>query len=111
MPSISIEGRAIRKTCGMVSCTGRRCYPPSRMSPSAAAAQLEDPELAETAWDLEPLVDGEGQEGVERRLADALARAQAFAERYAGKLSELDGAGLGEAMRELAVIHELIGRA
>jgi len=81
------------------------------MSPSAAAAKLEDPELAETAWDLEPLVEGEGEAGVESRLEDALARAKAFAERYAGKLGELDGAGLGEAMEALAVIYELIGRA
>ncbi len=94
MPSRSIEGRAIRKTCGRVSCTGRRCYRPSRMSPSAAAAKLEDPELAETAWDLEPLVDGEGEGGVESRLDDALARAKAFAERYAGRLGELDSGGL-----------------
>jgi oligoendopeptidase F len=71
----------------------------------------EDPELAETAWDLEPLVDGEGEAGVESRLEDALTRAQTFAERYAGKLDGLDSAGLGEAMGELAVIYELVGRA
>ena len=81
------------------------------MSPSAAATTPEDHELAETAWDLEPLVDGEGEAGVESRLKDALTRSQAFAERYAGKLGELDSAGLGEAMAELAVIYELIGRA
>ena len=81
------------------------------MSPSAAAAKPADPELAETAWDLEPLVEGEGEGGVESRLDDALARAKTFAERYAGRLDELDGAGLREAMEELAVIHELIGRA
>ena len=38
-------------------------------------------------------------------------RSQAFAERYAGKLGELDSAGLGEAMAELAAIYELVGRA
>jgi oligoendopeptidase F len=71
----------------------------------------EDTELAETAWDLEPLVDGEGEVGVESRLQDALARAQAFAERYSGKLGELDRAGLRAAMTELGVIFELLGRA
>jgi oligoendopeptidase F len=81
------------------------------MSPSAAAAKLEDPELAETAWDLEPLVEGEGEGGVESRLDDALMHAKTFAERYASRLDELDGAGLREAMSELGVIHELIGRA
>ncbi len=70
-----------------------------------------DPELDATAWDLEPLVDGEGQEGVQRRLSDALERARAFAERYAGRLGGLDGASLRTAMDELAVIGELVARA
>jgi len=78
---------------------------------STTSATTVDPELEQTAWDLEPLVDGEGQEGVERRLSDALARAQAFAAQHAGKLAELDSAGLREAMNELAVIHELVARA
>jgi oligoendopeptidase F len=71
----------------------------------------EDQELAETAWDLEPLVDGEGEGGVESRLEDALERSRAFAARYAGQLERLDSAGLAEAMGELAVIYELVGRA
>ena len=74
-------------------------------------SEATDPDLEATAWDLEPLVDGEGPDGVERRLAEALERAQAFAARYAGKLGELDGTGLREAMTELADIHELVGRA
>jgi oligoendopeptidase F len=78
---------------------------------ASAPAEPADPELEQTAWDLEPLVDGEGQEGVERRLADALARAQVFAEAHAGKLEELDASGLREAMNELAAIHELLARA
>jgi oligoendopeptidase F len=76
-------------------------------SDSAAA----DPEAEQTAWDLEKLVDGEGAEGVERRLQEAVTRAKAFAERYAGKLAELDRAGLREAMLELADIQDLVGRA
>ena len=78
---------------------------------SAVATESTDPELERAAWDLEPLVDGEGEAGVGRRLEEALTRAQAFAERYAGKLGELDGAGLAEAMRALAEIYELVGRA
>jgi oligoendopeptidase F len=81
------------------------------MPATAPAEPAEDPELQEIAWDLEPLVDGEGQEGVERRLAEALTRAEAFAARYAGQLDGLDSAGLEEAMSELAAISELIGRA
>src|SRR6185437_924635 len=78
---------------------------------ATAPPESTDPQLQATAWDLEPLVDGEGAAGVEPRLLEALERAEAFAERYAGKLEELDGEGLGEAMRELAVIHDLVGRA
>jgi oligoendopeptidase F len=78
---------------------------------AVAPSESTDPELQATAWDLEPLVDGEGQDGVERRLSEALVRAQAFAARYAGELGELDGAGLQEAMHELAGIYELVGRA
>lgn len=77
----------------------------------AAAPESTDPELQATAWDLEPLVDGEGAEGVESRLAQALQRAQDFAGRYAGRLGQLDSDGLREAMHELAAIHELVGRA
>ncbi len=78
---------------------------------STVATEPTDPDLAQAAWDLEPLLDGEGEAGVERRMQDALTRAQAFAESYAGKLGELDGAGLAQAMRELAEIYELVGRA
>jgi oligoendopeptidase F len=78
---------------------------------TAAAPEPTDPELQATAWDLEPLVEGEGKEGVERRLTEALDHARTFAERYAGELGELDGAGLREAMEALGVIHELVGRA
>jgi oligoendopeptidase F len=70
-----------------------------------------DEELAQTAWDLEPLVAGEGAEGVERRLGEALERAQAFAQQYAGKLGELDSEALRTAMEELAAIQDVAGRA
>jgi oligoendopeptidase F len=78
---------------------------------ASAPAEPADVELQATAWDLGPLVDGEGVEGVERRLGEALKRGQTFAERHAGKLEELDSDGLREAMEELAAIHELVARA
>ncbi len=78
---------------------------------AAAAPESTDAELQATAWDLEPLLEGDGPDGVERRMADALERAQAFAGAYAGKLEELDSDGLRAAMDELAAIHDLIGRA
>jgi oligoendopeptidase F len=78
---------------------------------ASAPAEPTDPELQATAWDLEPLVEGEGQDGVERRLSDALGRANSFAERHAGKLGELSSMQLRDAMGELASIYELVARA
>src|SRR5579871_539597 len=72
---------------------------------------LSDPELLESEWDLDPLVGGRGAAGVEEMLTQASARAGAFSERYSGKVSELDGAGLEAAMQELAEIEDLVGRA
>jgi oligoendopeptidase F len=76
-----------------------------------AALTETDEELQSAAWNLEPLVDGDGPDGVERRLSTALERAQALAERHAGKLAQLDSDALRVAMEQLAAIHDLIGRA
>src|SRR4051812_38175789 len=78
-----------------------------------AAPDVEDTDLLEVAWDLEPLLDGAGTgaAGVEALLDEATARADAFAAAYAGKVAELDSPGLAQAMRELADLQELIGRA
>src|SRR4051794_6846762 len=74
-------------------------------------AVLDDPVLQETTWDLDPLVDGRGADGAVDALDDCERRATAFAERHAGRVAELDGPGLVEAMRELADLEELAGRA
>jgi oligoendopeptidase F len=78
---------------------------------SATADPLTDPELLETAWDLDPLVDGDGEAGVDRQLDAAVNAASEFSDRYAGKVGEFDTHGLAQAMHELEHIHELIGRA
>jgi oligoendopeptidase F len=78
---------------------------------ATTADPLADPELLATEWDLEPLVDGQGQEGVESLLSEATERAGAFAERHAGHIAELDAAELEQAMRELERIEDLVGRA
>jgi oligoendopeptidase F len=78
---------------------------------STTADHLADPELLKTEWDLSPLVDGEGDAGVERQLEEAAQRASDFATRYAGKIAELDAAGLRDAMHELEAIDELVGKA
>ncbi len=79
---------------------------------STATDPLADPELLETEWDLAPLLDGAGDDrgGAERMLDLARDRATTFAQAHAGKVAELDQAGLHDAMRELEAIHELIGR-
>ncbi len=79
---------------------------------STAADQLDDPELLETEWDLAPLLNGAGEDraGAERMLDEARERSSAFAQAHSGKVAELDAAGLGDAMRELEAINELIGR-
>jgi len=68
-------------------------------------------DVQDVAWDLDPLVDGEGSEGADRMLAEADGRAATFADRYAGHVAELDGPGLAEAMAELQAIAELVARA
>ena len=75
-----------------------------------APTETTDPALQDAAWDLDPLVAGEGTEGVKRRLEEALERSKTFAAKHAGKLAELDSDGLAAAMRELAELQELVGR-
>src|SRR5437870_4342362 len=88
-----------------------RSQPLTSQNMSATADPLTDPELLETAWDLDPLVDSDGEAGVDRMLDEAVIAATDFADRYAGKVGELDVDGLARAMHELARIHELLGRA
>ncbi|HEX8085927.1 MAG TPA: M3 family oligoendopeptidase [Solirubrobacteraceae bacterium] len=76
-----------------------------------ATEEITDPEVEQVNWNLEDLVDGRGAGGVETLLDEAQQRADAFAERYAGNVAELDGPGLEEAMRALEEIGELGGRA
>ncbi|HUY58153.1 MAG TPA: M3 family oligoendopeptidase [Solirubrobacteraceae bacterium] len=78
---------------------------------ATAADLLADPELLASAWDLGPIVDGEGSAGVERLLDEALERSASFASTYPGKVATLDAAGLRAAMLELAAIMELVDRA
>ena len=65
---------------------------------------------ADVAWDLEPIVDGKGEAGVDHLLDEAERVAASVAERR-GTVVQLDAAGLASVMRELASIAELVGRA
>ena len=78
---------------------------------STASEPDADPDLDASRWDLSALIDGEEAAGVERGLDEAERRASDLAETLAGRVAELDAAGLTRAMGELAAINELTGRA
>jgi oligoendopeptidase F len=67
--------------------------------------------VQDVAWNLDPLVEGEGEAGVDRLLAQAQERSAVFAKRFQGKLAEIEGPQLAEAVAELQQISELVGRA
>ena len=72
---------------------------------------LADPELQATEWDLDPLVDGRGADGVKELLDEADELASGFAGRYQGKVAELDAEGLTVAMHEMVRLYEVVDRA
>ena len=76
-----------------------------------AIAEPRDEALEAARWDLQPLVDGRGADGVLTLMAEAQEAADAFAERYRGKVAELDAAGLAEALRTLEELSDKVGRA
>ena len=79
-----------------------------------SVADVADSEVEEVAWDLDPLLLGDPSDptaAIDAMLASAQERADAFAERYAGHVAELDGPGLAEAMRELGDLQEIVARA
>lgn len=64
----------------------------------------------DVVWDLEHLVDGKGEEGVDEILAQADAAA-AELEGFRGRIAELDGPRMIDLMRRLGELRELVGRA
>jgi oligoendopeptidase F len=70
-----------------------------------------DPALEAATWNLQPLVESAGAEGVVRLLEEARERAAAFAQQHHGQVAELGPEGLVDAMHELAAISDLAGRA
>jgi oligoendopeptidase F len=80
------------------------------MTSTTSELPPSDLTAVDVAWDLEPLVDGRGAEGVDALLDDAEARAHGLAS-YRGRVGALDAGELSDLMRELATIGELAGRA
>jgi len=72
----------------------------------------EDADLtaADIAWDLDPLVDGNGQEGVHQLLEQAEALTGEL-EQWRGRIGELEVPELVSAMSTLAEIQDRLGRA
>jgi oligoendopeptidase F len=79
--------------------------------PDETITSVGPDDVEQVEWDLAPLVDGDEEAGALRLLDEAEERARAFADAHAGKVANLDAAGLREAMLELGAIEELAGRA
>ena len=73
-------------------------------------AQTTAQSATEATWDLEPLVDGMGAEGVDSLLDSAQAKAEELAGAK-GTIAEFDGARLATYMDGLAEVYDLVGRA
>lgn len=76
---------------------------------------LDDPSdsdltAADVSWDLDPLVDGQGSEGVNRLIAQAEEATERL-EQWRGRIADLDAPELAEAMSTLAEIEDALGRA
>jgi oligoendopeptidase F len=69
----------------------------------------DDLTAADVAWDVEPLVDGRGDDGVNAMLDDAAARVDALSV-YRGKVAELDAAALAAVMEQVAAVTDIVGR-
>ncbi len=67
--------------------------------------------VEDVSWDLSPLVHNEGDAGAVRLVDEAAARAQAFADTYAGRVAELTGSEFAAAVGELQEISELASRS
>ena len=83
------------------------------MSEAAPAAQgsVDPGPAAGVTWDLSDLYAGPDDPRIERDLADALAAAQRFAERYRGRVAALNAAELAGALDELEALEEPAHRA
>ncbi|MEI7623095.1 MAG: M3 family oligoendopeptidase [Actinomycetes bacterium] len=69
-----------------------------------------DLSASDVAWDLDPLVDGDGLDGVNRLIRHAESLTTEL-ENWRGRIGELDAPELAEAMSTLAEIQDALGRA
>src|SRR5690606_13411451 len=85
----------------------------AQMSEAAPATEsrIDPGPAAGVTWDLSDLYAGPDDPRIERDLADALAAAQRFAERYRGRVAALNAAELAGALDELEALEEPAHRA
>lgn len=77
----------------------------------ATESRIDPGPAAGVTWDLSDLYAGPDDPRIERDLADALAAAQRFAERYRGRVAALNAAELAGALDELEALEEPAHRA
>jgi oligoendopeptidase F len=78
---------------------------------NGAMGQVSTEDVREVAWDLDPLVDGGGDEAVPKLLDAAERAGKEFAGRHRDRVADFDAAALGAAMDELAEIYDTAYRA
>ncbi|HEV8129096.1 MAG TPA: oligoendopeptidase, partial [Candidatus Eisenbacteria bacterium] len=67
-------------------------------------------QASDVVWDLEPLVDRQGDPGLDRLLDEAARRAKTLAV-HRGRIASMDAAALASLMHEVETISDLLGRA
>jgi oligoendopeptidase F len=72
---------------------------------------LSDADLEAVVWNLEPIVDSQGEDGARQLLRQAQARADALTKEFAGLVAHLEIDALVAVVSELTEIRELLWRA
>jgi len=72
---------------------------------------LSDPDRDAAVWNLEPIVDNQGDDGARQLLEQARSRADAFDSEFSGSVARLEVDALVSAVSELTEIRELLWRA
>ncbi len=78
---------------------------------SDAGTSAEQAAATDVAWDLEPLVDGGGAQGVRDLLTEAQTQADAVAAEYEGTIADRSPSEIATVVGKLAELSDLIGRA
>ncbi len=72
---------------------------------------VSDPDREGAVWNLEPIVENQGEDGARQLLKQARSRADAFTTEFAGSVAQMEVDALVSAVSELTEIRELLWRA